>query len=163
MMSFGGPNNFMDGIVAKPKARYIAGVDPGTQTGIGVYDRGENRLVYLTTTDFFGVADWFKRFVRISDLKVYVEVPTTFMYDRHEETVDKLRDRRMLLTGGVRREAQLLAESLRRQGFAVEEVEPIRSKKWNAGQFNQALKWARQSNQHERDAGRIAWVYANKR
>lgn len=148
--------------MANAKARYIGGVDPGTQTGVGVYDRTEDRLVYLATTDFFGVADWFKRFVRIAELKVFVEVPEIFMYDRNADLADKKRDRYLVNVGGVHREAQLLAEGLRRSGFEVEEVRPVRAKKWNSDQFKQAVKWHGQSNQHERDAGRIAWIYGAK-
>jgi hypothetical protein len=147
----------------EPLPRYIAGVDPGKHTGVGVYDRSEQRILYITTTDFFGVANFLMSYVRISDLRVYVEVPATFMYNRNDGAEDKIRDRKMLLLGGVRREAELLAESLRRQSFDVVEVRPIPEQKWDDRKFRAITKSTRQTNEHERDACRIAFVYANKR
>ncbi len=149
----------------EPLQRYTAGVDPGANTGVGIYDRKEGRIAFLTTTDFFGVADWLMRMVRISELQVVVEVPGTFLYRAREDAKDsqQIRDRKMLLTGGIRREAVLLAESLRRSGFEVKEVLPIRQEKWDARKFKLMTKCLRQTNEHERDACRLAMEYAYKR
>lgn len=147
----------------KPRKRFIAGVDPGASTGIGVYDRSEDRIVFIHTTDFFGVADWLMRMVRIDDLKVYVEVAGKFMYARNDGQDPRVRDDILIKAGGNRRESLLLAESLRRDGFDVEEVLPIREEKWDARKFKQVCKSSRQTNSHERDACRIALVYSNKR
>jgi hypothetical protein len=143
--------------------RFVAGVDPGKTTGVGVYDRTEGRIVFIHTTDFFGVADFLMRWVRISDLKVYVEIPRVFMYDRNGAQQGSVRDKMLINIGGVRREAELLAGLLRGQGFTVEEVPPITEKKWTQQKFQQITKCKRQTNEHERDACRIAFVYANKR
>lgn len=143
--------------------RYVAGIDPGTATGIGVYDRRTQRIEMITTTDFFGVVPWLTRMLRIADVKVYVEVPGKFMYARNDENDSKIRDDILIKAGGNRREAVLLAKSLLLSGFDVEEVLPIRDEKWDARKFRQITRSARETNQHERDACRIALVYANKR
>ncbi len=153
----------MERMRVKPLPRYAAGVDPGQQTGIGVYDRVEGRIVYITTTDFFGAAPWLMRMVRISDLRVFVEVPARFVYFRNEDLEQKVRDNLIHKAGGTRREAELLAELLRREGFDVREVPPIREEKWDARKFQQVCKSRRETNQHERDACRLAIANATKR
>jgi hypothetical protein len=146
-----------------PLPRYAVGVDPGKQTGIGVYDRKHEKIVQIKTTDFWGVIPWLERTLRLTEVKVYVEINAAFMYDRNDEIEDKKRDRYMLNVGGVRREGQLLLEGLRLAGIDAEEVRPIREKKWTPEQFRALCKSNRTTNEHERDACRIAFSYANKR
>lgn len=151
-----------------PALRYSAGVDPGKQTGIGIFDRERGALIHFMTTDFFGVADRLRRLVRVAELMVYVEIPVIAFYrGTSDAKIDaesvKQRDRFMSNCGGVRREAQLLAESLRREGFNVVEVRPVAQKKWTEEQFQQATKIYQRTNAHERDACRLAMVHANDR
>lgn len=92
-------------------------------------------------------------------------MPNKFLYNRNESGDDsqKIRDRKMFLTGGIYRESRLLAEMLRRAGIETEEIQPIREKKWDIYKFQMMTKSSRQANPHEIDACRIAFYYANKR
>lgn len=145
-----------------PLKRYAVGIDAGTTTGIGVYDRDTNKIVAVKRTDFFGVLPWLNANVRLSSTKIFVELPAKFMYARNDG-VKNGRDRYMADVGGNRREAQLLAETLRRAGLDVEQVSPVRQKKWDVFQFQAATKWHGVTTEHERDACRLAMFYANKR
>ncbi len=146
-----------------PLKRYVAGVDPGSSTGVSIFDRNAGRIVMITTTDFFGVGPWLVRMVRVSDLKVFVELPARFVYLRNEGLNTKVRDNLLHKAGGNRREAELLAEMLKREGFDVDTVAPVRAAKWDQAKFQVLCKSKRQTNQHERDSARLALVYANKR
>ncbi len=156
----------MQRATVKPLPRYIAGVDPGVNTAVGVYDRHESRITLIASTDFFGVVPWLTRNVRLSDLKVFVEVPPKFIFGRNTKEAGDLqyvRDRKAFLTGGIYREAVLMAEQLRREGFEVQEVPPVRQEKWDQATFKWLCKSSRETNEHERDACRIAYIYATKR
>lgn len=148
-----------------PALRYSAGVDPGTQTGIGIYDRERGQIIHFMTTDFFGVADRLRRLVRVAELTVYVEIPGIFVYERNDDANlgQKSRDNMMAKIGGVRREAQLLAGLLQREGFNVVEVRPVGKGKWSYDDFQQVTKIYQKTNQHERDACRLAMFHANDR
>lgn len=150
-------------IKLRPRRRYTAAIDPGASTGIAVHDRAFDKIVSLYTTNFFGVSPWLMRNFRMAELIVYVEVPAIFMYDRSNMQEDRVRDNYMAKVGGVHREAELLAELLRRDGYEVQEVPPIRKKKWTDAQFQMLTKWRGPTNQHCRDAARLALHYATKR
>lgn len=145
-----------------PHKRFAVGIDPGTTTGIGVYDRDSSRIVAVKRTDFFGVLPWLESNVRLSNTKIFVELPGKFMYGRNDD-VEKGRDTYMADVGGNRREAQLLAELLRRARLDVEQVRPVGKEKWDVFKFQAATKWHGSVSQHERDACRLAMYYANKR
>ena len=63
----------------QPLKRYAVGIDAGTTTGIGVYDRDTSKIVAVKRTDFFGVLPWLTANVRLSNTKIFVELRAKFM------------------------------------------------------------------------------------
>ncbi len=141
--------------------RYSVGIDCGENTGLSFYDRAAKKLISVHTTDFFGVALLLSAFFQ-DEMHVYVEIPPTFIYSRNDHQSGAVRDKQAVNIGGNRREAQLLAEDLRRKGYAVSEVPPIRQTKWTQEQFEKEMQTQIKTNQHCRDAARIAFRYAGK-
>jgi hypothetical protein len=139
------------------------GIDCGEKTGIGIFDRETGRLVCLHTTDFFGVAGFLETFKSSDELKIFVEVPAKFIYARNSRQSGAVRDKHAINIGGNIREAELMAKHLRREGFDVTEVAPVRQTKWTAEQFQRIMNSDLKTNQHERDAARIAYFYAGKK
>lgn len=144
------------------ETKYIVGIDAGTETGIAVVRRADRSIEHLETTDFFGAFDFLSGFDK-SDLKIYVEIPGTFIYARNNGQTGKVRDFHAVSIGKNIREAELLAEGLTLQGFEVVKVPPVRETKWTAEQFKLIMKSDLRTNSHERDACRLAFIYANKR
>lgn len=136
------------------------GIDCGGATGIGVYYRRSQVLQSVHTTDFFGAKEILTPYK--ADAHVYVEIPPEFIYSRNNQQSGAVRDKHAINIGGNRREAQLLAEALRREGYSVSEVPPVRETKWNQEEFQQRLQTAIKTNQHCRDAARIAYYYAGR-
>ena len=146
----------------KPLPTFSIGVDCGTTTGIAVFSVADNLLFGIKSTDFFGAIDYlggFKPNIAI----VYVEIPPAFVYARNRQMQGAVRDKFSINAGGVRRESQLLAEGLRKRGLHVVEVPPIKQNKWTQEEFERHLKTDIKTNQHIRDAARIAWSYAGKK
>ena len=136
------------------------GVDCGEHTGIAIYDAPQKKITEFKTTDFFGAISFVKTFSKETS-KIIVEVPSDFVYARNDFKQAKVRDRMCINIGLNRRESQLLAESLRRCGFAVLEVLPVRAKKWTAEQLKRYLGIDARTSQHVRDACRLAWYPSN--
>lgn len=151
---------------------YVAAIDPGQNTGVAVMNYATDEIIWWGTKSFFTVQDFLlNTFKHRQDVKVIVEVPPGFLYERNEaeESEDetpgvgrKIRDRKMLNIGGVKRESELLAEALRRLGFSVTEVSPVRQKKWTPAKFQLVTKSHKRANKHEMDAVRLAIHYKNK-
>lgn len=150
----------------KPLKPFVIGIDPGVKTGVALWSRTQDKVLAWCEKDFFTVHDYLiSIFPDKTQVTVYVEHP----FGGHIKT-----KRAAGLTGGAadvytgnaggnRREAQLLAESLRRLGFDVELVNPVKETKWDSKRFRLFTGSTKPTSQHERDAARLAVYYAHKR
>lgn len=147
-----------------PLRPFIVGIDCGTSTGICVWTRSTNKYQWATK-DFVTVQEMLMNTFgsRKDDVKIFVEVPEKMLYGRNESGVKTWELRIMYDAGGNRREALLLSRMLRHNGFMVEEVKPIREKKWDPKRLKMVTGSNARSNEHERDAVRLVAVHANKR
>lgn len=149
-----------------PLKPFIVGIDPGVKTGVGLYSRPQDKVLTWCEKDFFTVQDYLTNsFPDKSQVMVYVEHPFGghVMSKKGSQLEGEVQDKYIGNAGGNRREAQLLAESLRRLGFNVELVNPVREQKWDSKRFRLFTGSSESASQHERDAVRLAIYYANKR
>lgn len=137
-------------------------LDCGEHTGVAIYDSREKKITEYKTTDFFGAIAFVKTQPKDRS-KVIVEVPSDFVYARNNFQGGKVRDRMCINIGMNRRESQLLAEALRRCGFSVAEVLPVRAAKWTAEQLKRYLGITARTSQHVRDACRLAFFHSSAR
>lgn len=152
---------------ASPEARkrYIVGLDPGVKTGVAIWDRVEGQFRLISTWDFWDTVFALTRssvFTPYS-CSVVVEVAhyaPTYSHlkaeGQNKHTLSKIARN----VGQVTREAQLLAEGLRRFGYEVEEVRPQGKAKKAADdvkQFERLTGWTERTSQHARDAARLVY------
>jgi hypothetical protein len=124
----------------------IAACDPGSNTGVAVVDVHSQKIITLKTMDFWSAYNYLDNFDRRETL-VVIEVPTTKTnWHGNGAAID---------VGGVIREAKLLADGIERLGFEVIRVHP--RGKVPAKNFNKITGWVGRSNEHNRDAGMLAW------
>lgn len=143
---------------------FVVGIDPGASTGVGILRWSDDKVMWWGTRDFFSVQDLLvANFREPQDVKVIVEVPPDFAYARNDHLEGKVRDNYIFKAGGNRREAQLLAGAIRKLGFDVVEVSPVREEKWTSEKMRLFARSSKRSNQHERDAVRLALHYKTKR
>lgn len=140
-------------------SQFTIGIDAGTNTGIAVFDSLTKKIIKTHSTDFFGCFKFMKTLER-ENVRVIVEVPSDFIYSRNSRTKGGVRDKMAILIGGVRRESQLIAKGLRILGFDVEEVLPVRARKWTADELERHTGYAERTNEHTRDAARIAFFHS---
>lgn len=150
---------------SKPLRKYVVGIDAGKTTGLAVYNRHTSQLEMVYSTDFCGSVKFCETsFENKSIVTIIVELPGQFMYGRNDQMQGGTRDKALFGIAGNRREAQLLATVLRDRGFdQVYEVAPIREEKWTQEKFRLFTGKKYQANPHQRDAARLAIVYANHR
>lgn len=140
--------------------RYIVGIDAGSHTGICIYNPKSKTIIQIHSTDFFGAFTFLKTLDR-AKYNIVVEVPAAFVYRRNDGEKGAIRDKMCFLMGGNRREGQLMAIGCRILGFTVEEVLPVRAKKWDAAQLKRELGYSGKTNEHTRDAARLAFYYSS--
>ncbi|MGC2239140.1 MAG: hypothetical protein WA584_23495 [Pyrinomonadaceae bacterium] len=144
------------------KRHLTVGVDCGEHTAIAVYDILKKKIIQMETTDFFGAFRIFKTLPK-ENITVIVEVPAAFVYARNDFQKGSVRDLMCFHMGANRREAQLLAKGLRLWEYDVREVLPIRARKWTADQIRRELGITARTNQHIRDACRLALFHSSMR
>ena len=145
---------------------FVVGIDPGKNTGCAVWQRKGDKVLAWCDKTFVTVQSYLDAvFPDKSEVKIFIELPPTFMYRRNDNDNDPqyVRDRKNQLIEGNRTEAKLLFETLLDKGWDVELVAPVREKKWDARRFKLFTGSARSASQHCRDAVRLAIYYANKR
>lgn len=135
-------------------------IDCGEKSGLAIYDAQSREITKVLTTDFFGVFTFLKTLERES-VNVIVEVPPQFVYARNSGNSGAVRDKMAFQIGGNRREAQLIARGARILGFAVKEVLPVRATKWTAEQLKRETGFSEKTNQHCRDAIRLAVFHSS--
>lgn len=140
--------------------RYIVGIDAGQTTGIAIYDSNQKKILKIHSTDFFGAFTFVKTLDR-DKFNVVVEVAGEFVYKRNDGEKGMSRDVMIFRMGGTRREGQLMAKGCRILGFNVTEVLPVRAKKWDADQLKRELGYTGKTNEHTRDACRLASHYSS--
>lgn len=138
------------------------GIDSGESTGIAIYDALSKKIIEFKTTDFFGAISFVKTLPK-EQSKIVVEVPPGFVYARNQFQNGKVRDKMCINIGMNRRESMLLAEALRRCGYSVAEVLPVRAAKWTAQQIKRYLGIEGRTSQHVRDAARLAFFHSSAR
>src|SRR5690606_20503246 len=114
--------------------------------------------LFCQSTDFIGAQKFLNSvFPDKTEATIFIEIPNTFLYDRNENLTDSVRDNALIKMGGNRREAMLLSMMLAEIGFDdVREVPPVRKKKWTQAQFELYTGSKRRTNEHIRDAARLA-------
>lgn len=147
-----------------PLAPFILGIDPGKKTGWAVLRRSDEKIVSMGTSSFYKmqllIANTYKD---RKEVKIYVEHPPTFLYERNESTIRNEELTKMFYAGGNRREAELLHMCLAARGYDAELVAPVREKKWTNEKFQLFTRSTQVVNEHVRDAVRLAVYYMNHR
>ena len=141
--------------------RYFIGLDPGTETGLAVWDaQGQVFARSLLTTTFWDAYDLVCTYDPSTVLVILEDPsknPPTFSHSiPQSENAYRKRERLSRNVGSNMREALLLAEGLERQGYRVRRVRP-RSSKLSAEAFRRLTRYQGRTSEHARDAAMLVF------
>lgn len=145
--------------------QFVAGIDPGSTTGLAVYNRVSKRVVKVYTLDFWSCYKMFANHADKSNTLVIIEAPhKTVMYAKQQKVADgkpaSYGNRMMANAASNAREAELLADGLEQLGFEVQRVRPLPQKtkaERNAVNVKEWTGYEGSTNQHVRDAIMLCW------
>ena len=145
------------------KQRYVVGIDPGEHTGVAVYDRDYKQFLAVRTMDFWTAFEFVTANYEASETLLVIENGSLNKFTNRQYTEDKSSatgERISRNVGMNNRESDLLIEGLRRQGFEVREFKPISGNgKWSPDQARRYTGYTGRTNEHVRDAMRLAFIY----
>ena len=143
----------------------IIGIDPGKNTGFALYQLGSMPMVNLETYTFWScldrITDCASAFAgRVEKIGIVIEIPRMLMYGRNRGAAEKAGVANTMSSkmGGNRREGELMAERLESLGFPVVRKTPSQTK-WNAAECKRITGIDLKTNEHTRDAIRLAWEH----
>jgi len=144
---------------------FVAAIDPGTNTGLAIWSRADDRIIHWCKKDFVTAIEFIENTFggRKGDVRIFVEHPGRFVYARNADMMSSVREDLISKAGGNRREGELLAKMLIAKGFDVRLVPPVRETKWDQKRFELFTRSRKRATQDERDAVRLAVYYANKK
>ncbi len=146
----------------------VVGVDPGTSTGLAVYDPaapGVSALGPAGALVACGSLDFWKATAQLHRTAgtvraVVVEDPRTLgLYARYRTLSQAQRDRAARSVGQIDRDVSLWVDLCRRLGVRCVCVPPARRAKWAAADLAAVTGWTSPTNEHARDAARLAWEW----
>lgn len=134
---------------------YCIGIDPGTSTGISIWNCEEKKLVTVETLPIHWAMD---RVLTIRNsgrtLFVRVEDAGQAVYGRNKET-----DRNRLQgAGSIKRDTSIWRDFLKDMGIDFEMVRPDKKKtKWDAETFRKITGWKDRTSNHGRDSALLVF------
>ena len=137
---------------------HTIGIDPGKDTGFAVFDLVTEKLIFISTMDFWTTYDTMTRLDKsVWPVKeVIIEVPDTKHVWQGSSGGIKAIQTTSVNVGSVLREATLLADGIELLGYKTTRVNP--RGKIAQPQFKKLTGWSgRRLNQHERDAAMMCY------
>lgn len=145
--------------VPTPSAPIVLGIDPGVCTGLAGYDPEAHRLDFVASAAPLDALRLFALWHRAGlILAAWVEDSRDLpLYARHRGLSRGARDRAARSVGQVDALTELYVCALRGYGVPVATVAPAVIRKWDGATFRRVTGHDGRTNQHGRDAARLAW------
>jgi len=140
--------------------RYSIGIDPGTKTGVAVYDRHLKKVTRLECLNFVSALRLIKSEYAVEDVyAVVIEVSNSnHVWKDNSSLPIRVRLNVALKVGGVAKESELIAAMLMEHGYSVTTQHPSgKGKSMDHNRFNKLTGWKGKSNEHTRDAGMLCF------
>jgi hypothetical protein len=136
--------------------KYVIAIDPGVNTGIGIFSVTRNELVLCQSFSFWDAIEtiekWIKEYRDVVDF--IVENPNNKAVWRNGKN-KPIQNRMARNVGSVLRDANLIIEYIQRKGYLVTNCHPVG--KLDQKKFALITGWQEKTNQHGRDAGMMAF------
>jgi hypothetical protein len=130
----------------------VIGIDPGTDTGVAIYNPATKSLEMCESTGFWGAIDLISA---NRDAMVIIELPNTSHVWHTGAVSQAAKNKTASNVGKVLREAELLIEFCKLNGISCRSIPP--KGKVNAKVFKMVTGWKGMTNEHARDAGMLCF------
>lgn len=137
----------------------LLGIDPGQNTGLAIYEAGILTEL-VTTTPYGALAHLHAHHARydliaIEDSRCQSALFSVEGEKIHAKALKIARD-----VGRIDALCALIAECCAAHGVPIVQISPkTKGAKLDAEEFREVTGWAAKSNQHERDAAMVGWIF----
>lgn len=145
--------------------KIVIGIDPGKDTGIGIYDPVLKKMTEVYSTNFFGAMNKITELSETYALSAVIERPNTktvwqkmslkSMRGKSKAEIEAVRNKIAVDVGSVINQADLLIEFLNMNDIPTITQHP--QGKVDAKIFKAITGWKGVTNEHGRDAGMLCF------
>ena len=132
-------------------ATLIIGIDPGTHTGIAVYDKAAKEIIYIKTVTIVEAID------KVRELKSGISL-VRFEDARLRRWYGNSGREQLQGAGSIKRDCTIWEEFLKAEKIPFEAVAPRNiMTKMEAGYFAKLTGYTGRTSEHSRDAAMLVW------
>lgn len=137
----------------EPKPPLTIGIDPGTHTGVAVFDLQHRSLLIVDSMQIHNAMDLVKKAHADGMLNRVVFEDARLRVWFGSSGREKLQG-----AGSIKRDSQIWADFLVDLGCTFKNIKPAAgATKWNAEKFKRLTGWAGRTDEHGRDAALLVW------
>ena len=141
--------------ITKP---WVIGIDPGTNTGVAVWDTEAKEFVRLELMDFWCTYDFVTGNYNPDDVLLVIEDARLNKATFRHKGEGAYQDRLSRNVGNIQKECGLLIAGFERLSYDVRKIKPTpKDHKWDAATFTRYTGIKKGYNEHIRDAARLVW------
>ncbi|WP_078124032.1 hypothetical protein [Leptospira alexanderi] len=134
--------------------KFLIGIDPGTMTGLAMWDMERKKLMYVGTYEFFGACE----FVRFLKQERGFDVCLIIEDARKRKWFGPNADAKRQGAGSVKRDCKLWEDFCNREEIPFHLVHPKKGgTKRAATEFEVLTGWEGRTSQHARDAAMLVF------
>lgn len=139
--------------VTKP---WVIGIDPGTNTGVAVWDTAAKEFVRLELMTFWSAYDLITGEYNPDDVLLVIEDARLNKVTFRKKGEGFYQDRLSRNVGNIQKECGLLIAGFERLHYEIQTIKPT-AQKWDAATFTRYTGIKKGHNEHIRDAARLVW------
>jgi hypothetical protein len=141
-------------------ADYVIGIDPGTRTGVAIYDVYNKRLTKVVTSTIWEALKYVNYFCDGHRCLLRVENPNTWV---NFGTDRKAARAKAQGAGSIKRDFAIWEDFAKTEGIPFEAVPLTKAlKKLDAGTFKKYTGWEAKTSEHARDAAMLCWGHSGR-
>lgn len=136
------------------KIRFLVGIDPGTKTGVALWDRQEKKLLRAETVGIIEALDMVEKWFSGTVLKNEVEL--RFEDARLRRWFGNSDRERLQGVGSVKRDSAIWQEFCEFHGIKFKAIAPKNNRtKTTPHYFKRLTGWQKRTSEHARDAAML--------
>lgn len=141
--------------ITKP---WVIGIDPGTDTGVAVWDTEAKEFVRLELMNFWCTYDFVTKNYNPDDVLLVIEDARLNKATFRHKGGGAYQDRLSRNVGNIQKECGLLIAGFERLNYEIQRIRPTsKDHKWDAATFTRYTGIKKGYNEHIRDAARLVW------
>jgi hypothetical protein len=142
-------------------ADYVIGIDPGTRTGVAIYDVYNKRLTKVVTSTIWEALKYVHGFCDGHRCLLRVENPNTWR--KFRGTSQKEADAKKQGAGSIKRDFAIWEDFAKKEGIPFEGASLHSSmKKLDEKTFERYTGWKGRTSKHARDAAMLCWGHSGR-